>query len=189
MAGISYRICGPAKARDLNSAQRSEGVRICFGPADSPGGDGCSCRESIEDAREAIRAAAALKCPTLIVYSGSRAGHTFNHARRLAKAALAELAPFAAEQDVTLAIEPMHPGCAAEWTFLHTIDDVMELLESVSHPRLKMVLDTYHLGLDGGLAERIPQIASSIALVQLGDAHARRNTNKTAADWVKASCP
>ncbi|NLF08022.1 MAG: sugar phosphate isomerase/epimerase [Pirellulaceae bacterium] len=161
--------CGPAKARDLIQRNGLKASHL-FWAGGFTGGDGCSCRESIEDAREAIRAAAALKCPTLIVYSGSRAGHTFNHARRLAKAALAELAPFAAEQDVTLAIEPMHPGCAGEWTFLHTIDDVMELLESVSHPRLKMVLDTYHLGLDGGLAERIPQIASSIALVQLGDA-------------------
>ena len=32
------------------------------------------------------------------------------------------------------------------------------------------VLDTYHLGQDPGLVERIPQIASQIALVQLGDA-------------------
>ena len=33
-----------------------------------------------------------------------------------------------------------------------------------------MVLDTYHLGQSGDLVARIPEIASRIALVQLGDA-------------------
>lgn len=161
--------CGESKAHDLI---RRNGLKAShlFWAGGFTGGDGCSFRESIEDALQAIRSAAALECPTLVVYTGPRAGHTGNHARQLAQAALAELAPLAAEEGVTLALEPMHPGCAAEWTFLHSVDDVMELIESVSHPQLKMVLDTYHLGLDGGLAERIPEIASSIALVQLGDA-------------------
>ena len=60
-----------------------------------------------------------------MVYSGARAGHTYNHARRLFKDALVELAPLAAELDVSLAVEPMHPACAAEFTFLHTVDDVV----------------------------------------------------------------
>ena len=37
-----------------------------------------------------------------MVYSGGRAGHTYNHARRLIKDALVELVPVAAELDVPL---------------------------------------------------------------------------------------
>jgi sugar phosphate isomerase/epimerase len=134
------------------------------------GSDGRSYRESVEDAAEAVRTAAELDCPTLVLYSGPRGGHTYSHARRLFHCALAELAPRAAELAVTLAVEPMHPGCAAQWTFLTSLDDTLALLAAVGHPRVKMVLDTYHLGQDGALPERIAAAAPQVALVQLGDA-------------------
>jgi len=105
----------------------------------------------------------------LVVYSGPRAGHTGNHARRLFQDALTKLAPLADEFDVTLAVEPMHPGCSAQWTFLTSLDDALGLLKTVAHPRVQMVLDTYHLGQDGGPVDRIAGIVPHIALVQLGD--------------------
>ena len=77
------------------------------------GSDGHSFRESISEAAEGIRLAAALKAGCLVVYSGGRAGHTHNHARRLLVDALRELAPLAEDLRVTLAIEPMHPACSA----------------------------------------------------------------------------
>ena len=40
---------------------------------------------------EAVRLAAEMKAGCLVVYSGGRAGHTHNHARRLVKEALKEL--------------------------------------------------------------------------------------------------
>jgi sugar phosphate isomerase/epimerase len=84
--------------------------------------------------------------------------------------ALKELIPLAETSNVTLAVEPMHPGCAEEWTFLTSLNDAMQLVESLASSRVKIVLDTYHLGLDAGLVERIRATASSIAIVQLGDA-------------------
>jgi sugar phosphate isomerase/epimerase len=134
------------------------------------GSDGRSFRASVEDAAEALRTAAALSTGTLVVYSGARAGHTYNHARRLFKDALVELAPLAAELKVFLAIEPMHPGCAGEFTFLTSLDDVLAFLEAIANPQVKMVLDTYHLGHTPDLAGRIPQFIDRVALVQLGDA-------------------
>jgi sugar phosphate isomerase/epimerase len=134
------------------------------------GSDGRTYRESVEDAREALHVAAKLQAGSLVVYSGARAGHTFSHARRLIHGALAELLPVAEELGVTLAVEPMHPGCASEWTFLTSLDDTLELLHAVGSPMVKMVLDTYHLGQDSGLIERIGEIASQVAIVQLGDA-------------------
>ena len=59
------------------------------------GSDGRSFRDSIEDGIEAIELAGLLKSPCLVVYSGGRAGHTHNHARRLLSGALAELVPVA----------------------------------------------------------------------------------------------
>ena len=134
------------------------------------GSDGRSYRESVEDAVAALETAAALRTGTLIVYSGARAGHTHNHARHLLQGALAELIPTAVKLGVTLAIEPMHSGCAAEWTFLTSIDETLDLLDTIGNPRVKMVLDTYHVGQEPGFVERIPELAPYVALVQLGDA-------------------
>jgi len=134
------------------------------------GSDGRSYRASVEDAAEAIRTAGEMHSQTVVVYSGARAGHTFNHARRLLKDALLELSPLAAEQGVTLALEPMHPGCAAEFTFLTTVDDTLALLESIGSPHVKIVFDTYHLGQDQAILARIARLVPHIALVQLGDA-------------------
>jgi sugar phosphate isomerase/epimerase len=64
----------------------------------------------------------------------------------------------------------MHPGCAARCTFLNNLDDALDIIQAVDRPQVKLLLDTYHLGQNDGLLERIPEIASQIALVQLGDA-------------------
>ena len=55
------------------------------------GSDGRSHRESLDDARESIRLAAELRAGCLIVHSGSRGAHTFNHARRLFRQAIDKL--------------------------------------------------------------------------------------------------
>lgn len=134
------------------------------------GSEGHSHRESIADTADTLRLAVTLGAKCLTVCTGSRAGHTFNHARRLVVSALKELAPLAEELGVAMAIEPMHPGCSAQCTFLNTLDDALSVLNAVDSRFVKMVLDTYHLGQSGDLVDRIPEIASRIALVQLGDA-------------------
>jgi sugar phosphate isomerase/epimerase len=133
------------------------------------GSDGRNVRDSIDDAADAIRLAADLRAGCLVVYSGSRHGHTYNHARRLVSDALEELLPLAAERDVTLAIEPMHTGCAAEWTFLTSLDDGLALVEQFDSPRLRLAFDTYHLGSEPRLVERLAEAAQQIAVVHLGD--------------------
>jgi sugar phosphate isomerase/epimerase len=133
------------------------------------GSEGRTFKESLEDARDAIRLAAEMRAGCLIVYSGARAGHTHNHARRILKTALAELAPQASELGVTLAIEPLHEAVAADWTFLTDLDETLATIDTLEG-RVKICFDTYHLGQGAGVVERIPQIVSHLALVQLGDA-------------------
>ena len=89
--------------------------------------------------------------------------------RRLFTDALRELAPLAAELNVLLAVEPMHAGCAGEFTFLTSVDDVLTLLEIVADSQVRLILDTYHLGWTPELIRCIPQFVEQVALVQLGD--------------------
>lgn len=136
------------------------------------GSDGIGLRDSVDDGIEAIRLAAQMRAGCLIVYSGGRGGHTHNHARRLLRDAISELLPVATQFGVTLAIEPMHPGCAGEWTFLTDLDEVLSLLDAIDHPRLQLAFDTYHFGHEPQVVERLSSVIGRIAIVHLGDGKA-----------------
>jgi sugar phosphate isomerase/epimerase len=133
------------------------------------GSDGHTYQESLADAREALQLAAALGTRNLVIYSGSRNGHTQNHARRLFNTALSELLPLAADMDVMLAVEPMHCACAENWTFLTSLDDALELVRHIDHPYLKLAFDTYHWGHEPDIAQRIGELTEHIGIVHLGD--------------------
>ena len=133
------------------------------------GSDGHSHKESIEDALDAVRLAAMLGASTLIVHTGARAGHTHSHARRLVKLALVEVAKLAEDFGVAIGVEPMHPACCTDWTYLTSLTDARELLGEVSSPALKLVLDTYHVCQDTAPAFEDASLISQLALVQLGD--------------------
>ena len=133
------------------------------------GADVRSYREAIEDGIEAVHLAAALGAECLIVYTGPRAGHTHNHAWRLAIQALDELAVVADDLEVTLAVEPARACCADVWTFLNDVDTTLRFMDKIRGGEVKLVYDMYHLAY-GGFAEReIVEIAPRTALVQLSD--------------------
>lgn len=133
------------------------------------GSDGIPYRDALDDAREAIELAARMKCPTIVVYSGGRAGHTVNHARRLFQNALAELLPLAEERGVKLALEMVHPNYAAEWSILTQVDDLLQLREKLDSPALGFALDTYHAGLQPEVLARLADLAPYLSIVHLGD--------------------
>jgi sugar phosphate isomerase/epimerase len=161
--------CGEAKAVELLHSRGVKASHLLWAGGFT-GSDGRTFRQSLDDARDALRTAAALRAESLVVYSGARAGHTHNHARRLLRDAMQELAPLAADLGVVLAIEAMHPGCAAEFTFLTRLDEIREFLGLIDSPQVKMVFDTYHLGQDPGVVAQIAEVAAQVAIVQLGDA-------------------
>jgi len=135
------------------------------------GSEGHTFRESIEDAAEAIRLAHEMSARCLIVYSGARAGHTHNHARRLLIQALNELAPMAAEQRVVLALEPMHPDCACDCTFLTSLTDAKAIVDQAASPQVALSFDTYQLGSVPGIGDELRELAPRIAIVHLADGH------------------
>jgi sugar phosphate isomerase/epimerase len=128
-------------------------------------------QEAVADAREMIATAGRLGAGCVVLVSGARAGHTFNHARRLLVAALDELGGFADQCGVRLAVQPMMRLFADDWTFLATIDETLGVLDACRHPEVGMVFDVYHLWREPKLLERIRRIAPRVALVQLGDWH------------------
>lgn len=160
---------GEAKGTEL-LAESGLAVSSLLWAGGFTGSEGRSHKESVEDAIDAVQLAGDLNAGCVIVYTGSRSGHTHNHARRLFKSALKTLSPVASEHGVTLAVEPMHEGCATDWTFLTDLTETLELIQAVDCPQLKLAFDAYHLGQDPSILDRLPDIAPLTAIVQLGDA-------------------
>ncbi len=134
------------------------------------GSDGRSYRESLHDALDAIQLAADIGAATVTVLSGGRAGHTKGHAQRLLRNALKELAEAAQAVGVQLAVEPMHVGCAFDWSFLNTIPQCLDLISAIDNPNLGITFDCYHLAQDSMALTWLDSIVKYVRLVQLGDA-------------------
>ena len=161
--------CGERRGRKL-LAESDLQVSSLMWAGGFTGNEGRTYQESMQDAREAIHLAFELQAPTLLVHSGARGGHTHNHARRLLKNALQDLGPIAAEFGVCLALEPMPLETALGWTFLHSMEETLELLDVVASPAVRIALDCYHWGGEPRFLEKLPQWAPHLAVVHLADA-------------------
>jgi sugar phosphate isomerase/epimerase len=146
------------------------------------GSDGRRFSDSIEDALQAIELAGNIGAPTLVIHSGGRGGHTLSHAQRLLGTALAELLPVARVAGVSLALEPMAPSSAIDWTVQTDLREAIEMVRRIDHPALGIVLDTYHWTVLADLNSILPELVSQLALVHLAD-------GRTFPDRDQQRCP
>ncbi|WP_407553000.1 sugar phosphate isomerase/epimerase family protein [Streptomyces sp. Pv4-95] len=135
---------------------------------------------ALDDNRAAVDEAATLGTDTLVLVSGGLpAGSRDLHgARERIADALAELAPYAAERGVRLAIEPLHPMYAADRCVVSTLTQALALAERFPAEQVGVVVDTYHLWWDDTVGEQIARAGggrgpgrdgSRIAAFQLAD--------------------
>lgn len=134
------------------------------------GSDGRPYTEAVADGIQAIHDAANLGAESLVVIAGGRNNHIRNHAKRTLCDALTELAPIAEDQGIQLSLEPFHPGCGEEWSFVNDLHSTLDIIEMVASPNLGIALDTYHLCQDNTVIQWLPEITRHLHLVQLGDA-------------------
>lgn len=159
---------GIEKAAELLAEHRLEISSLSWAGGFT-GSDGRSYHESLCDALDAVQAASQVGAKNLILLSGGRNNHTRNHARRMMLSAFEELSEAADAVGVSLAVEPMHPGCGSEWTIVHDVRQTLEVIGTISRSNVGLVLDTYHLGFDPTILEWLPNIVRHIRIVQLGD--------------------
>jgi sugar phosphate isomerase/epimerase len=133
------------------------------------GENGHSLQEAMREARRIIRVAGQVGARTVTVVTGPQAGHIRSHAFRIITEALQELSHLASTYEVQLALQPMHALFAKNWSFLHSLDDALSILDKAGDSRLKLAFGTYHLWEEPELLERVAEIAPRIGLVSLAD--------------------
>ena len=160
--------CGESKGRELLLDQKMK-VSSLNWAGGFTGSDGSTFKEALHDALDAIDVAAQLEADCLVILAGSRSGHTRNHAKRLLAQALKILAEAAQAVGIQLAVEPMHIGCAHEFTFLTSVPDTLDVISGIGNSNCGIVFDCYHMAQDPNVIDWLPSIVPFIRLVQLGD--------------------
>lgn len=128
---------------------------------------------ALADNRAAVDEAATLGTDTLILVSGGLppGSRDLFAARERIADALAELAPYAADRGVRLAIEPLHPMYASDRCVVSTLAQALDLAERFPAEQVGVVVDTYHLWWDDTVATQITRAGAGgrLASFQLAD--------------------
>ncbi|GAA5615235.1 sugar phosphate isomerase/epimerase [Streptomyces platensis] len=135
---------------------------------------------ALDDNRAALDEAAALGTDTLVLVSGGLppGSRDLAGARERIADALGELAPYAAERGVRLALEPLHPMYAADRCVVSTLAQALDLAERFPADRVGVVVDTYHLWWDDTVGAQIGRAGGT------GGAAGSRIAAFQLADWV-----
>ncbi|QHA04836.1 TIM barrel protein [Streptomyces broussonetiae] len=128
---------------------------------------------ALADNRRAIEEAAALGTNTLVLVSGGLppGSKDLRAARERIADALAELAPYAGENGVRLAIEPLHPVYASDRCVVSTLAQALDLAERFPAHQVGVAVDTYHIWWDDRAPAQIARAGAGgrIHTFQLAD--------------------
>jgi sugar phosphate isomerase/epimerase len=127
--------------------------------------------EALADNRRAVDEAATLDADCLVLVVGGLpdGSRDLRDARGAVADALAELAPYAGERGVRLAIEPLHPMYCADRAVVSTLAQALDLSEPFPAEQVGVVVDTFHVWWDPAVWESIARAGDRIASYQVCD--------------------
>ena len=116
----------------------------------------------LDDNRRAVDEAAALDTDVLVLVCGPPPGRDLEAARDMVEEGIGELAPYAADVGVKLAIEPFHPVLMHERSVIVTLSQALDLAERFEPDRVGVVVDVYHVFWDPDLYRQISRASGRI---------------------------
>lgn len=146
------------------------------------GSDGRKLDESLFDACEAVRFAAAVGAGTVAAFSGSAGPHIDRHARRVLSDGLKVLCDFAADLDVRIALHPFAKRGPRGRSVVGSLDEALHAIAAADRVNLGLVLDIGELSEEIGLLNRLPETASLVHAVRISDRRHRHDRRRHVAD-------
>ncbi len=110
---------------------------------------------AIEDNRLAIREAAALGAPMIVLVCGAVPGQPLEESRKQIADGIAAVLPLAEEHGIKLAIEPLHPMYADDRSAINTMASANAVCDRLDHPLVGIAADVYHIWWDPDLEKQI----------------------------------
>ncbi len=149
---------------DVGQYARAKNVRV-IGLCRTPyliGPDAPSSSEELDqEFHRTIRYASALGAEVITIVVGAydpNAGTINDNLGRIAEA-IARYAGRAAEENVKLAIEPLHPVYCGNRSCLTTVRDAVTMIEQIDHCAVGLAIDVYHVWWDTSLEMELSRIS------------------------------
>ena len=145
----------------------------------SPGADTAAAR--IDDIATAIPRGAAFGAEWCNLTPGPYGELEPDRARAIVVDGIRRIARVAAEHDMEVGVELMHPTLFEDFSFITTIPEVVALIEEVGAPNVGIALDAWHLSEGPEVAEQITEHADRVLAFHLDD---RRDPTRSWCDRV-----
>ncbi|MDF1752374.1 MAG: sugar phosphate isomerase/epimerase [Verrucomicrobiales bacterium] len=129
-------------------------VSLCRGGF-FPAVDQTGIDQAIEDNKQAVREAAELGAPMVVLVCGAVPGQSLEQSRTQIADGIAAVLPLAEELNIKLAIEPLHPMYADDRSAINTMASANEVCDRLSHSLVGIALDVYHVWWDPDLPKQI----------------------------------
>lgn len=130
-------------------------------------------KAALDDNRAAIDEAAALGTGVLVLVCGGLpdASRDVDGARARVTDCLAELAPYAAERRVRLAVEPLHPMFCSDRCVVSAIGQALDIAAPFPADQVGVVVDAYHVWWDPAVYQQVARAGAErrIAAFQVCD--------------------
>jgi sugar phosphate isomerase/epimerase len=123
----------------------------------------------LDDNRRAIEEAAELGTDVLVLVCGPAPNRDIAAARVMVEDAIARLLPYATEQRIQLAIEPLHPMFAADRSVIVTLAEANRLIERFTAKNLGVIVDAYHVWWDPDVYTQITRATDHILGFHISD--------------------
>ncbi|MBT0782789.1 sugar phosphate isomerase/epimerase family protein [Paracoccus sp. pheM1] len=125
----------------------------------------------MDDFHASIDMAAELGAPVLTIVTGGVEPGTRGVAEslRLVADRVAEVAPYAAERGVRLALEPLNPVYGGNRSCLTTLRDALDICDALDAPNVGVAVDVYHVWWDTDLPRQLARAGKRILGYHLCD--------------------
>lgn len=105
--------------------------------------------------KKAIDEAAALGAPMIVLVCGADPGQPLEVSRQQIREGIAAILPYAIENGVKLAIEPLHPMYADTRSAVNTLAQANDMAEAIDSEYVGVAADVYHIWWDPDLEQQL----------------------------------
>ncbi len=159
VGGISVwrNVIEPIGVKEASRLVRASGLRV---PALVRGGffpafESTKRQAALDDNRRCIDEAAAIGAEMVVLVVGAVVGMPLAEARRQVAEGISRVLPYAAENKVKLAIEPLHPMYAADRSCINRMKEARLVCEQLQSEWVGIACDVYHVWWDPDLEQEI----------------------------------
>ena len=112
-------------------------------------------QEAVEDNKRAVDEAAALGAPMIVLVCGADPDQPLEISREQIRKGIETVLPYAIQNGVKLAIEPLHPMYADTRSAVNTLAQANDMAEAIASDHVGVAADVYHLWWDPDLEEQL----------------------------------